>query len=103
MRAVQHVVAKMMKTPALVVSGALALAGCSPNTSGDTSQTCAALTVTEATTTPKWTGTVFTIVMENHSYGDIIGNPDAPYINQLATQNAIARGYHDAYVHPSEP
>jgi phosphatidylinositol-3-phosphatase len=103
MRAVQHVVAKMMKTPALVVSGALALTGCSPNTSGDTSQTCAALTVTEATTTPKWTGTVFTIVMENHSYGDIIGNPDAPYINQLATQNAIARGYHDAYVHPSEP
>ncbi|HVU51538.1 MAG TPA: alkaline phosphatase family protein [Polyangia bacterium] len=41
--------------------------------------------------------------MENHSYGDIIGSAAAPYINQLAKQGAIAAGYHDPYVHPSEP
>jgi phospholipase C len=41
--------------------------------------------------------------MENHSYSDIIGSAAAPYINQLAKQNAIAAGYHDSYVHPSEP
>jgi phospholipase C len=46
---------------------------------------------------------VFTIVMENHSYSDIIGSGAAPYINQLAKGNAVAAGYHDSYVHPSEP
>jgi phospholipase C len=89
---------------ALALSGSFALGGCNPNDSGSADQTCAALTVTTATTTSSWTGTVFTVVMENHSYGDIIGNTDdAPYINQLAGKNAIAKGYHDAYVHPSEP
>lgn len=46
---------------------------------------------------------MFTIVMENKSQSDILGSPDAPYINQLVSQNALAKGYHDAYVHPSEP
>jgi phospholipase C len=46
---------------------------------------------------------VFTIVMENHSRNEILGNPKAPYINDLANQNAVAIGYHDSYVHPSEP
>jgi phospholipase C len=46
---------------------------------------------------------VFTIVMENHSRGDILGSAAAPYINALATQGAVADGYHDSYVHPSEP
>ena len=45
---------------------------------------------------------MFTIVMENKSRGDILGNPDAPFINQLAKQGALANGYHDPYVHPSE-
>jgi phospholipase C len=50
-----------------------------------------------------WTGSVFTIVMENKSQGDIIGNSNAPYINKLAKENALAAGYHDSFVHPSEP
>ena len=45
-----------------------------------------------------WTGTVFTIVMENKSRGDILGNRDAPYISQLVQQGAVANGYHDPYV-----
>jgi len=42
-------------------------------------------------------------VMENHSAGQILGSSDAPYINGLAAQGAVALGYHDSYVHPSEP
>jgi phosphatidylinositol-3-phosphatase len=30
-------------------------------------------------------------------------NASAPYINQLANAHAVAEGYHDSYVHPSEP
>jgi len=50
-----------------------------------------------------WQGTVFTIVMENHSQADILGSKDAPFINALAAQNAVAAGYLDNLVHPSEP
>jgi phospholipase C len=46
---------------------------------------------------------VFTIVMENHSRDQIIGSSAAPYINGLVAQGAEAAGYHDSYVHPSEP
>jgi phospholipase C len=80
----------------------LAASGCM-NTSGSTTVACSALTPSQATPTPDWKGTVFTIVMENHSQSQIFGNSDAPFINQLANQNAIAKGYHDSYVHPSEP
>jgi phosphatidylinositol-3-phosphatase len=42
------------------------------------------------------------VVMENHSYADIIGNPDAPFINDLARRGALfTRSY--AITHPSEP
>ena len=82
---------------------ALAAAGCSsPNVSGNTNVACQAPLA--ATPRPAaWRGTVFTIVMENHSYGDIVGNAAAPYINGLIAQGALAAGYHDSYVHPSEP
>ena len=33
---------------------------------------------------------VIWIVMENHSYDQIIGSADAPYINQLATRFGLA-------------
>jgi phospholipase C len=80
------------------------LAGCSgPNTSGSVSVACRPITVTAADRSTDWSGTVFTIVMENHSRDGIIGNAAAPYINGLAQQNALAGGYHDSYVHPSEP
>jgi hypothetical protein len=80
------------------------LSGCgAANTSGSTTEVCRALTGTTAARPEAWKGSVFTIVMENKSYGDIIGNGAAPYINQLAQQNALAAGYHDSYVHPSEP
>jgi acid phosphatase len=82
----------------------LAIGGCSTgNTSGNTTLQCRALTATTASRPAGWGGTVFTIVMENHDASQIIGNAQAPYINQLAAGNAFAAGYHDSYVHPSEP
>lgn len=85
------------------VAGTLALAGCA-NNSGNTIATCDPLTsVTAAVQLTDWPGTVFTVVMENHSRGQVLGNPQAPYINQLANEYAVAEGYHDSYVHPSEP
>ena len=40
--------------------------------------------------------------MENRSYDDIIGNGDAPYLNQLAATYGLATNYY-AITHPSEP
>jgi acid phosphatase len=80
----------------------LAVAGCY-DTSGSTNDTCAALTQGSASPPSAWTGSVFTVVMENKSRGDIVGNKKAPYINSLIKQGALLSGYHDSYVHPSEP
>jgi acid phosphatase len=42
------------------------------------------------------------VVMENHSYAGIIGNPAAPFINALARRGALfTRSY--AVTHPSQP
>jgi hypothetical protein len=83
---------------------AITVAGCTgPNTSGNTSVSCRPLSTTAATRPAGWGGTVFTIVMENHNSDQILGNPDAPFINAMAAQGSVAAGYHDSYVHPSEP
>src|SRR5689334_10865297 len=97
---------RMRSTTALLVTacaGAIAGTACAPNTSGNTDVECSAITTTPAARPPQWTGSVFTIVMENHDRSQIIGNAAAPYINGLAKQGAEAAGYHDSYVHPSEP
>jgi len=43
---------------------------------------------------------VFLIMMENHGYGQILGNPNAPFINQLAKSANLATNYF-AVGHPS--
>lgn len=55
------------------------------------------------TANPAFSGPVVTIVLENHPASEIFGNADAPYINALAREGAVARGYTDPFVHPSEP
>ena len=45
---------------------------------------------------------VMWIWMENHSYGEIIGSAEAPYINSLARQCGLATNYHNVS-HPSLP
>lgn len=92
---------------ALALLGSLPLlASCNGGqgaTWGTTDVACRPLTVTKAARPDAWSGSVFVIVMENHSRGQIFGSGDAPFINALAAQNAVAGGYHDSFVHPSEP
>lgn len=45
---------------------------------------------------------IFIVIMENHGYGEIIGNPDAPFINQLAASYGVATDY-VSVAHPSLP
>jgi phosphatidylinositol-3-phosphatase len=76
--------------------------------------TSRAPTATPATTSPPATPTApaqavvpapahtVVVVMENHPYADVIGNPQAPYINQLARTGALFTDSR-AITHPSEP
>src|SRR4249920_3287884 len=45
---------------------------------------------------------IVVVVMENHSYADIIGDRAAPFINELARRGALFT-HSSAITHPSEP
>jgi hypothetical protein len=45
---------------------------------------------------------VAVLVLENRSYSEVIGNPQAPYLNGLARRYALATDYY-AIGHPSLP
>lgn len=45
---------------------------------------------------------VFLIVLENHEYDEVAGNPAAPFLNRLAARGALATSYF-AIAHPSLP
>ncbi|HXA85999.1 MAG TPA: alkaline phosphatase family protein, partial [Candidatus Dormibacteraeota bacterium] len=45
---------------------------------------------------------VFVVMLENHSFGQVIGNPVMPYLNGLATAHSLAADYF-ADAHPSIP
>ncbi|MEA2636540.1 MAG: phosphatidylinositol-3-phosphatase [Chloroflexota bacterium] len=45
---------------------------------------------------------VFVIVMENHEYNSVVGNPAAPYTNGLVNSYGLATNYYGAS-HPSLP
>jgi phosphatidylinositol-3-phosphatase len=51
---------------------------------------------------PARLGHVFLIVLENRAYEDILSNPDAAYLNQLADRYAAAEQFR-ATAHPSLP
>jgi phosphatidylinositol-3-phosphatase len=51
-------------------------------------------------TSPTATSRVAIVVLENLSYGSVIGNPAAPYLNQLTSQDSLATDYF-ADTHPS--
>lgn len=53
---------------------------------------------------PSSTGntTVFTILMENHDYAEIVGSTNAPYVNSLIADYGLATNYSDTG-HPSLP
>jgi hypothetical protein len=97
---------RVIEAAALAASLALATASCSSTTQtagppGTGAPAATARTTAADVTLPR-PGHVVVVMMENHSYSDIIGNPDAPYINSLAAQGAsFSRSY--AVTHPSEP
>ena len=79
-------------------------------TSGGTSGTATSGGTSGTTTSGGTSGampgalTIFTIVMENHDYAEIVGKPaDAPFINSLIDEYALATNYSDSGVHPSLP
>jgi hypothetical protein len=45
---------------------------------------------------------VVVVIEENHAFGQVIGNPDAPFINKLAAQGALFTDAHGV-AHPSQP
>src|SRR5579859_1330291 len=45
---------------------------------------------------------VFLVMLENHGFGEVIGNPAMPYLNALANANGLATAYF-ANAHPSIP
>lgn len=47
-------------------------------------------------------GHIFVIVMENHEYGDVIGNAKMPYLNDLAKRYGLATASYGV-THPSLP
>ena len=47
--------------------------------------------------------TVFTILLENHSYADVVGSGNAPYLNALMGKYGLATNYKDSGTHPSLP
>jgi acid phosphatase len=60
----------------------------------------ATLTVSQPGGGGEQAGHVFLVVEENHSYSEVIGNPQMPYLNSLAAQGAVATQYF-ANTHPS--
>jgi phospholipase C len=93
-----------MQTYSRLLAGlaVVASSACTPNDSGDTLNACQRLSTMSAAATPRYSGSVFTIVLENHSRDQVVGSKDAPYITSLANKYALAVGYHDDFVHPSE-
>jgi acid phosphatase len=97
--------------------GAVLLAGCGSSNPEPASQTTAATSVstgqppagsaapsatTSAPAAVPEPAHIVVIVMENHAYAQIIGDPAAPFINDLARRGALfTRSY--AITHPSQP
>lgn len=89
---------------------ALLLAGCGasgqgpagqPGASSGPASGAAATPRVRAARVPRPRHTVV-VIMENHSYAEIIGNTAGPFINQLARRGALfTRSY--GVTHPSEP
>jgi hypothetical protein len=66
------------------------------------SSTSGTATTSTGTSTGGFT-TIFTILMENHDYAEIVGSSNAPYINSLIAQGGLATNYSDSGTHPSLP
>jgi hypothetical protein len=48
-------------------------------------------------------GTIFTILLENHDYDQVVGSANTPYIDSLIGKYGLATDYQDSMLHPSLP
>jgi phospholipase C len=85
---------------ASAAAGLLAL-GCALGVGGPQQAVAATGPCGTVTTAPHYSHVVW-IWMENHSYSDIIGSSQAPYINSVAGECGLATNYHNLS-HPSLP
>lgn len=60
-----------------------------------------AVAATPAAASPRASHVVL-VVLENHEYEEVVGAPEAPFLNRLARRGALATGYHGV-AHPSLP
>ena len=89
----------------------LVLAGCGGSATTPGSGTAQPRSPTSGAAQPSPSGTTsqvpqpahtVVVVLENHAFSEVIGNPAAPFINMLASHGALfTRSY--AITHPSEP
>jgi phosphatidylinositol-3-phosphatase len=87
---------------ALAAAGGPALAAAAAGPSAISAGPASSGPCGTVSTPPAYTHVIW-ILMENHSFGDIIGNTaQAPYINSLATECGLATNYHNLS-HPSLP
>jgi hypothetical protein len=76
-------------TRACALIAALALTACS-NPPADRPPATSSPALPRSTPSPAGYSKVMVIAEENHAYDQIIGSPDAPYLNQLATTYGLA-------------
>jgi hypothetical protein len=84
------------------VAATAAIAGLTASTPGGGAATAKSQAVADPSGRLPHPSKVAVLVLENRSYGQVIGSPDAPYINKLASRNALATQYY-ALTHPSLP
>ena len=88
------------QTPTLTTSSSSTSS--SPSASSSSVSTTSPSTLVTTSTPGGPIRHVIIILMENEGYGQVIGNPSAPYENSLASEYAIAANYY-AVSHPSLP
>jgi hypothetical protein len=89
---------------ALIGSAGIGLsttAGASPTSSSTAPASSSPCGLTASPPTAGYSHVIW-VLMENHSFGSIIGNSTAPYINSLALKCGLATNYHNIS-HPSLP
>ena len=89
-------------TSAATASGASPSATASATTAPGTTASSAASAGAAAPGALPRPAHTLVVMLENHGYGQVIGSPDAPFINSLAGRGALFTNAH-AVTHPSEP
>jgi len=88
---------KLCQTVFICVVAAIAQSGC-----GGGSHSAASTDPVAPSSSSSQFAHVFIVIEENHSFSEVIGNSDMPYLNSLASANGLATQYF-ADTHPSLP